>query len=387
MPRHLNRAPEVVALLLLASCAPQVDDCVPSLNPDFTVAPPDVLALPGVPVTVTFTSARVPCVSDRPSVRVGVVGPDELPRQLPLEVALRSRSAGVPEAAVTLSFPSPGTWVLQAAFDPSLGAQVRRVHVASVAPLEAPRAHFALPGSCVGAPWPLDADRIACERDDATIEVRSTDGGAVTFPGAQLAVVDAPAPVLWSTHHDTLERRDARLSVTAQWPGVSLRPLAGMHDATHAIRFARDGGFVVVSPEPVTGPTPTVFTETVLAFTDAGVTADGCRPDACLDALVGLADGLRWSTDGGEVVARPVPVDVRTPARWTVRVAPLGPDRTPRPLVVMPPLFDLGAHRVHVREGPEGLVFTAWPAERLTRVGGAFVLLRADDGGIDLFPR
>lgn len=380
---------------LLSGCPMDEGVCEPVNDLSFSPTPPERVGFVDAPVSLVLSAARIPCLSDAPLVNatVTITGPDDVPHALNPQVTVRSRTGGLVEAVVDVRFPLEGTWAVRASFDPSLGAQTRLVHVAHVAALDAPLAHVELSGACVGAPWPLSAHAIVCEREDEHVEVLDADGGVQTFPGAQLAVVDAEAPVLWSRRADVLERRDEALVVTDQWAGTSSRPLAGLHDVDSAVRFSTDGGFLVVAPFPVdlSSARPALAVDGVrVGVTNGGngLTWNGCLvPEGCPTSLRGLEGGLRWGSDGGELIAQQLPAFETEPPRARLRLDALIPPSPARPSVDEPVLLDAESARVVVSDSEAGLVFTAWPAARLWRVGRRFVLLTGLDGGVDVFPR
>ena len=354
------------------------------------------LGVTGVEQTLTLFAPLSSCVSDTLRADVTVLDPDNQPLAPQRGVPARLGVEGAVKMTVTFTPAKPGTHSIHVAFEPSLGVRTLLLDVAAdgLAGLTT-RVPIPTGANCLSnALWPLTDDTVACEeRGRGQVSITSSDGGLTQFPGEQLVVVDT---VLWSINaaSSSLERRvfeDGGVRLTDAFANFPAVATPGMHDVDLALRFRTNGrlnlvrlgrSIIELPLDGQVGPPLAYFAEdddTVFRWSqvDCGF---GCTnfPD-----LVAVEPGFVWR--GGDAFGQ-VPGGARVSGfvRPTAQSDTLRFSLPHQPEPVSTPAFGferiplwlgVSGKRVLVSVQNEALVFTAWPATGVLRVGRRHVVL------------
>ncbi|MFT3706352.1 MAG: hypothetical protein QM817_01670 [Archangium sp.] len=273
--------------------------------------------------------------------------------------------------------PSAGTYRVHAAFEPSLGEATLDTPVTAVF---AEHGEIVTTVGCLDAPWPVDAETLACETAGGQISLFSVDGGTTAFDGINLVVVE---DVLWSLRDAgtsfSLERHrwsDGGVWLTNQWgPDFSSARLRSEHTKDVAIRLrtplaghdfirvalAEDGGMEEVFAAD---------TDALWSYSGGALHADS------MDGSVAFADGARWA------IAPPLmfaceQVNLISETKGGLLGAP---HLTPGPSTEFerwPVWLDYATHTV-VFTSSGG--FVDLPLSRVVRVGSKYSVLTAQGG-------
>jgi hypothetical protein len=358
--------------------------------------------LPNEPITLRMIAPLTSCATDELRVSVEVLGPDSQPIEH-TQTALMSAADFHVETQVTFTPQEAGTFVVRAAFEPSLGVRTTTAQVLHT--WEGQGTPVAIPSSvtCSKPAWPVTRDTIACESMNERISVVSSDGGVSSFTGHGLVTVDS---VLWSeTVAGDLERRapdpDGGFSITHSWAGFGATPIRGMHTATTAVRRKNTPNAMVSAVVIDGGVTDGFFSssdlDSALFFYehDRQVREAGgfACSTSCLQSIVAMDDEIAWQQFGlGSPLAgfrRPITDDsVFRGAQNSLSAVARTEVPAVEPLERWPLWLDPSNRQdlailIHPHSG--SLNWTAWPRTRVLRVGRSFVVI-STDGGVVIAP-
>ena len=352
------------------------------------------IILEGERVTMRLVAPLTSCPTDDLRANIEVLAPDSSTVEHTFTGPTRAADAHV-EGNLEFTVTAPGLYVVRAVFEPSLGVRTTTVNVIGTFS-EARATAVPLPTgfACAEVPWPVTGDTIACERSGAQISLLSSDAGVTTFDGTDLVVV---GDVLWSeTATRTLERRewsDGGLTVTRSIPGFSATPIRGLHTRTTAIRKRANGDLVGVAL-PDGGLLESFFsssdfTSGVFFYENDGTArvAGSFSCGDCLNSLVAFDDGVAWQQfgSGSQVNGYKRPITAATPFSTPNFVLQVEP-RPGLPIEPMErwPLWVDPANRatisILIRPKYGALEWSAWPRDRVLRVGPTHAVVRTSVG-------
>ncbi len=387
----------LLGLALLPGCAPEPFDCARQVALTEATAP---VGVAGLALRASLTSTSSTCVSDALRVTAELFDPENLPLAVTVESLARTREGF---AAASLSFRPrrPGTHLLRATFEPSLGVAQALVSVA--ASELGPALEVPVPAgvaACAHGPWPLGDDAVACERRDAgVIELSQATGEVTRFEGQHLVVAGA---TLWSLTADgTLQRRqwrDGGAALTAEAPGFLLADTPALHGDAVALRWRADATLALVR-----GTGALAVTSTDAPYTAppalAALDADGgvhlwsspwrlCARATCeaLEGLLALEPTVTWRQGPLRAQALTTAPAPQWPPR--LRPAPLelpatGFERWP---AWLDPAQVSDQREVFVVTTPAGLELVAAPPGPRPRVGQRHLVLPATPHAVHLQP-
>lgn len=349
------------------------------LGPSFPVA--------GDVATLRMFAPLTTCPGDDVRSSVEVTGPDNLP--VPATLTLPQSSTSNPEVVssqVTFTTTLPGTYVVRAIFEPSLG--VRTATQVVIATNLSRGVQVPLSGLTCQRPWPLTAGTVACELSNATIAVLSADAGHVNYPGTELVVA---GDVLWSRRGAVLERAvwsdTTGVARTHTFPNFTTTTVRGEHTRHSAIRNLNNGNFVEASIDGGLWEFqwPALEAQQSLMVRDGDdlrAFSFGTCGSPCVPGVVAFEPDVLWRRDPftGEAVggyARP----------YTTFVAN-GPPRARIDFPVRVEALPAGGFErwplwIDAEDGSSVLVstrgsateWTSWPRARVLNVGAEFAVL------------
>jgi hypothetical protein len=344
----------------------------------------------GTPVTLRMFAPLTSCASDALRSSVEVLAPDNTAVESTFTAPQRAADAHV-ESTLTFTPARPGTYVVRASFEPSLGVRATTVQVLSSF-VEQGVVVPAAPTPCAREPWPVTADTVACEWSAQRIALLHGDGGVDTFDGVNLVTA---GEVLWSVNVDTLERRtwsaDAGLVLTRAWPGFSTLRIRGLHTRDQAVR-RRNVGTLVAAVTVDGGQVEATSNalDFALFFREPGDTVvrvlnDFVCSTGCLASVVALDTDFVWQQFGAGSPLNGFrrPFTEQTPFTRPSQLLTFTArhDTQQEELERLPLWVDLdSATAALVRPKNGGLEWSLWPKQRVLRVGPTHAVLRTDGG-------
>lgn len=348
-------------------------------GPSFPVA--------GEVATMRMFAPLTTCPEDTVRASVEVIGPDNLPVAATITQPQSNPTANaVISSEVTFTTALPGTYVVRAIFEPSLGVRTA-THVAIASNLSR-GVQVPLSGLNCAKPWPLTAGSVACEMNDSTVVVLSADAGQVRYPGTELVVA---GDALWSRRASVLERYvwsdTTGATRTHTFPNFTTTSVRGEHTPRSAIRNLNNGNLAEVSIDGGVWE----FQWPALQVQQSLMVRDGDELRAfsvgecsapCVGGVAALEPDLVWRRDlfvfgalSGYV--RPYSTFVangppRTRVDFPVRTEPLPAGGFER----WPVWIDAeDGSSVLVSSHGSATEWTSWPRGRVIKVGGEFVVL------------
>lgn len=406
--------PLVVAIVLTLSACEDPQDCtrlaVTRAGP--IVKPPPRSALPqpadfdpngwgvvGRPFPIRVWAALTACPTDVLRVSSAELV-DEAGAAVPVLIGdpFATGDAGVVGISALIEDPPAGRLTLRVAFEPSLGLRTTNLLVAQDGVASA-SVRVPVPAGvshCIAGVWPLNASTVACETDGGTVQVSSSDGGVLSFPGLGLVAAEE---VLWSVHQGSLERRELDAGVpvlTYTRAEMEEASFPSEHGTDRAIRRTEARQLIQIHPgerdrysplfgQSIQGPFAAVSTGlgTFKAWNKGGCTVN------CNEFFRGVEPRILWfRADDHSLEA--FERESGAPARWRLayRAPPCEPPTSGFSIAPLwMPTVVPGVDAL-VTADLERLSISAWPRQSVKGVSRYHVVLaEEDDQWVRVFER